>query len=132
MMQRQRFPISTSGGVTKGDTGRLAGIVQQMSWAPTTADTGQPATVQLAILPDDADTGKGWLFYSAAAHQMGAVFVRSPRQPQHGSDGAADQSDTGAAFGVPVVGANDRMRVKVVPGDTGVVIAGALYVWTQN
>jgi hypothetical protein len=74
------------------------------------------------------DTGSGWVFYSETRN-FGAGFTRAPRQPQHGADGAPDPADTGAAFGVPVVGWLDRLRLKLAPADTGVVINGTLYGW---
>lgn|SRR3990167_1510085 len=119
------------GGATKGDTGILAGAVQQFRWYPTTVDTGQVATLVLSVLPDQSDTGRGWNFYSQASINLGAGLTKAPRQAMHGSDGAADPADTGAAFGVPVVGASDRLRCKVIPADTGVVVDGDLYVWMR-
>src|SRR3990167_8282727 len=117
-MQRTRFPIAITTVtpatiLVKGDTGRLTGQIKHISWAPDTVDTGTPATVQLAICPDEGDTGKGFLVYSVS-QQMGAVW-----------DTGGDQLPSGKAFGN-----NDRLRLKVRPTDTGNVIAGALYVWS--
>lgn len=126
-MHRQLFEIDTDTG-TQGDTGPpFHGLVYQMRWQPTTADTG--ADLQIALLPRKDDTGDGWLFVNET-DVLGTDFVRAPRQPQHGSDGAVDPADTGAAFGVPVVGAGDRLRVKVIPG--GAALVGRLYVWTGD
>ena len=113
-MQRIRFPISTPNtGTVKGDTGRLVGQIKHISWAPTVTDTGQNATIDLAICPDEADTGKGFLVYSVS-HQNGVVW-----------DTGGDKLPSGKAFG-----ANDRLRVKFRPVDTGVLLNGSLYVWT--
>src|SRR3990167_24004 len=132
-MSHNRIRLAISGvsaGATEGDTGLLWGRVEQFRWYPTTVDTGQSGTITLAVLPDMADTGVGWSFFSQASVNLGVGQTRAPTQPQHGSDGVADPADTGAAFGVPIVGANDRLRVKIIPGDTGMVIAGNLYVWS--
>ena len=124
-MQRHTFQIDTDTG-TQGDTGvPFYGAVLQMRWNPTTVDTG--ADLQVGMKPRTGDTGDGWLFYDDN-DVLGTDFVRAPRQPQHGSDGAVDPADTGAAFGVPVYGAGDRLRVKVIPG--GAACAGTLYIWT--
>ena len=127
MMQRQIFEIDTDTG-TQGDTGpSFFGEIAQMRWNPTTGDTGGDLLV--ALLPKQGDTGDGWEFYNDN-DVLGTNFVRAPRQPQHGSDGAADPADTGAAFGVPIVGAGDRLRVKVIPG--GAAVVGRLYIWIKN
>ena len=76
---RIRFPISVSGGAAKGDTGRLLGEVPQFRWYPTTADTGQPATLNLAVLPGTSDSGVGFNVYTQAAVNLGAAFTRWPR-----------------------------------------------------
>ena len=94
---RLRFPISVSGGVAKGDTGRLNGEVQNFRWYTNTADTGQPATLNLAVLPSESDSGVGWNFYAQSAVNLGAALTMAPRQPSHGADGAADPADTGCA-----------------------------------
>lgn len=126
-MQRQLFEVSTDTG-TWGDTGpHFSGVIQQIRWNPTTADTG--ADLAIALLPRQNDTGDGWLIYNDN-DSLGVDFVRGLRQPQHGSDGAPDPADTGAAFGVPIVAAGDRLRVKVTPG--GTAVAGRLYVWSRD
>jgi hypothetical protein len=130
--QRLRFRLAASGGAAGGDTGRLTGALAQIRWSPAAADTGQIGTLALSLLPQEGDSGgPGWTFYSESGVNLGAAFTRSPRQPQHGPDGAPDPADTGAAFGVPIVGANDRLRAKITPADTGVVVTGSLYAWTN-
>jgi hypothetical protein len=131
-MQRHIFRLASTGGTRVGDTGRLAGAIQQMRWHPNTTDTGQPSAFTLSILPDGTDSGPGWVFYSQAAVNLGAAFTKAPRQPMHGSDGNVDPADTGSQSGVEVVGANDRLRVKISPADTGVVVDGRLYVWSRE
>lgn len=126
-MTRQLFNVSTDTG-TWGDTGpAFNGTVMQMHWNPSTADTG--ADLAISLLPRSGDTGDGWLIYNDN-DCLGADFTRAPRQPMHGADGAADPADTGAAFGVPIVAAGDRLRIKVTPG--GAAVAGRLYIWTQE
>lgn len=132
-MNRQRFDISVSGGVAAIDTGpNTFGEIRQMRWVHA-ADTGQVATLQLGVYPDQSDTGLGWLFYSAAAANLATQFTKVPYQPVHGSDGNVDPADTGSQVGVPVVMAGDRIRVIVTPSDTGVVLTnGRLYIWTKD
>lgn len=124
-MQRLLFNVNTDTG-TWGDTGPVlaAGMVQQIRWNPTTPDTG--GDLQIAVLPRRGDTGDGWLIYNDN-DCLGANFVRGLRQPQHGSDGAPDPADTGAAFGVPIHVGASRLRVKVIPG--GAAAVGRLYIW---
>ena len=132
-MMRQRFGFSVSGGTVITDTGpTMFGEIAQMRWYHG-ADTGQPGTLEVAAVLDPADTGQDWVIYSAAVANFGAPFTKALRQPQHGSDGAADPADTGAQFGVPIALAGERLRVKITPTDTGVVISnGKLYVWTRE
>lgn len=132
MIQRQLFNLATSVGVARGDTGpSMQGAIMQLRWYPDAADTGQDATLQVGIMSIAGDTGPGWLFYNAS-HNLGAQFTKAPMQPQHGADGAADPSDTGAAFGIPIVAAGDRLRAKIIPADTGVIVAGRLWIWTGD
>ena len=127
MMNRQIFEVDTDTG-TWGDTGPpFFGEVKQMRWNPTTADTG--GDLKVALLPREDDTGDGFEFFNDN-DCLGTNFQRVPMQPMHGSDGAADPADTGAAWGVPVAGAGDRLRVKVIPG--GAAVVGRLYVWTGD
>jgi hypothetical protein len=127
MMQRHFFNVSTDTG-TYGDTGpAFFGSIMQMRWNPTTADTG--ADLAISLLPKMGDTGDGWLIFNDN-DCLGADFVRAPRQSMHGADGAPDPADTGAAFGVPIASAGDRLRIKVTPG--GAAVAGRLYIWTQD
>lgn len=126
-IQRQLFNIST-GSSPSGDTGpSMNGELMQIRWNPIVADTG--ADIRVDLLPRQGDTGDGWTLYSQA-DCLGSNFVKGLRQPQHGSDGAPDPSDTGAAFGVPIVAAGDRVRVKITPG--GAACAGRLYLWWKN
>lgn len=127
MMQRQLFHVSTGMGEW-ADTGpAFHGAIMQMGWQPSTADTG--ADLQITLLPQPGDSGDGWLIYNDN-DCLGADFLKALRQPMHGSDGAPDPADTGAAFGVPIVAAGDRLKVKVIPG--GTAVAGKLYVWTRE
>ena len=96
---------------------------------PTTPDTG--ADLQLSLLPLSGDTGGGWVFYNQN-DCLGVQFTKAPRQPQHGADGAADPSDTGAAFGVPIYGAGDRIRAKAIGGGNAAAVNGLLYIWTES
>jgi hypothetical protein len=126
--ERMNMPLTALGGVGSGDTGALLGELAQMRWSPDVQDTGQVATLSLSLVPKAGDTGSGWVVYSETLN-FGAGFTRAPRQAQHGADGAPDPADTGAAFGVPIVGWLDGLRVKLTPADTGVVISGNLYLW---
>ena len=127
---RTRLLISgINGGNVKGDTGILYGRLEQFRWYPTALDTGTTGTLALAVLPGApgaADTGPGFTAFEVGSLNFGAGFTRAPRQKIYFSDGTLD---TGAAY---VVGAGDRLRAKVTPGDTGMVIDGALYVWTRQ
>lgn len=121
MINRQLFEVSTDTG-TWGDTGPgFNGALLQMRWNPTTADTG--ADLRLDVLPKAADTGDGWTIFNDN-DCLGTNFVRALRQNLHDSTGA---QDTGAG---PIVGAGDRLRVKVTPG--GASVAGRLYIWTLS
>jgi hypothetical protein len=124
MITRQHYEVNTDTG-TWGDTGPPAhGAVLQMRWYPTTGDTG--ADLQITLMPKAGDTGHGWFVYNDN-DVMGTQFVKCPSQPQHSSAGAALPADTGAQFGVPIVLAGDRPRVKVIPG--GAAVVGDLYLW---
>jgi len=122
MMQRQLFDFTDTG--TQAINGpNFSGSVEQYRWVSTGGDTG--GTLELSLQPRQADTGDGFVF---ASHGLAPQLTKAPRQPQHGSDGAADPADTGAAFGVPVVAAGDRLRA-VKTGATG---TGRLYIWTRD
>lgn len=128
--QRILFEVPTNAADTgtQGDTGPvLHGELSHFHWNPTVADTGGDLT--MAVLPKAGDTGDGWNIYSKT-DILGANFTAAPRQPQHGVDGAADPADTGAAFGVPIIFAGDRLRIKLVPA--GGSPAGRLYVYLKN
>jgi len=87
MLSRQIFKINTDTG-TWGDTGpAFSGAILQMRWNPTVPDTG--GDLEIALLPTEGDTGEGFVWYSDN-DCLGADFVKVPRQPQHGSDGAVD------------------------------------------
>lgn len=120
MITRQRFRLSTSGGVTVSDSGNLAGSLEQIRWSPDTNDTGQVAALEIALLPDTDDTGLGWNVHRQAAINLGVGFTEGILS-----------SDTGSLSVVAIVGANDRLRVRAVPADTGVVLAGTLYAWSD-
>lgn len=133
MINRQVFSISASGGVTGGDTGRLEGGLLQFRWYPDAVDTGQSGTLALALFPIMADTGSGWTIYSEAGVNLGVGFNRAPRQATHDANGAVDQTDTGTpAAPTPIVGSGDRLSARIAPTDTGNVIAGKLYVWSEQ
>ena len=124
--KRHYFPVNTDTG-TQGDTGpSFFGAVQQIRWSPSTGDTG--GDLRLDLLPRADDTGDGFAFYDNA-DCLGSAFTQYPRQPTHDPDGNADLHDTGTPIRpVPVVGAGDRIRMKVTPGGSSVV--GTLYIWT--
>jgi hypothetical protein len=131
MIHRQRFNVDVSGGVAFQDTGPPAtGAIIQMRWWHS-ADTGQNATLQISALPDAADTGIGWLIYSSVAANLATQFVKAPRQPTHDLAGDVDGIDTGTpAAPSPYILAGERIKIKVTPSDTGVVLSGGrLYVW---
>lgn len=120
--QRHLFNLSDTGTMT--DTGPcFFGEVCQYRWVNTGGDTG--GSLEMVLMPRPSDTGEGFLI---ASHTLVPNFTKAPRQPQHGVDGAPDPADTGAAFGVPVVAAGDRIRVK----KTGAAGVGRLYVWTRD
>jgi hypothetical protein len=124
-MQRQLYQVSTDTG-SWSDTGLpIMGEIRQIGWQPSTPDTG--GDVVVTLLPQPGDSGDGWVI-AAYPDCLGGDFLRAPRIPQHGIDGNPDPADTGAAFGVPVVAAGDRLRVRIIPG--GSAVAGKLYVWT--
>ena len=129
-MNRSYFPVTVSGGTAySANTSPIDGEIKQIRWHHAT-DTGQVATIEIAVLPDANDTGIGWQIYNRASANVATPFVVAPRQPTHDVSGAIDQTDTGtpAAPGAIAL-ANDRLRLKVTPADTGVVIDGKLYVW---
>ena len=122
MYHRQFFDFTDTG--TQALTGpNFNGSVEQYRWVSTGGDTG--GSLAIGLYPLSGDTGDGFVF---ASHSLTPQFTKAPRQPQHGSDGAADPADTGAAFGVPIVAAGDRLRA-VKTGATG---TGRLYVWTKQ
>lgn len=122
-MHRQRFAIDTDTG-TQGDTGvPVFGAIKQIRWSPSTGDTG--ADLRLDLLPRAEDTGDGFAFYNNS-DCLGSAFTHAPRQPGVSADG----NDTGVDEYFPVVGAGDRIRVKVTPG--GAAVVGTLYVWYKN
>jgi hypothetical protein len=130
MVRHQFRNITVSGGVAHTDTGPpINGAILQMRWWHP-ADTGQVASIQLSALPDTADTGIGWLIYSSVAANLGTQFTKTPRQPTHDLAGDMD-GDTGTPTAPsPWVFAGDRLKLKVTPSDTGVVLSGGrLYIW---
>ena len=118
---RQVFIINTDTG-TQGDTGPpFSGEIHQMRWYPTTADTGADLVVMLR--PEDDDTGSGWIFYNNN-DVLGTQFTIAPRMSiTTNIDGT---TDTG--WGT-IMGAGDRLRVKVTPG--GAACVGKLWVWIR-
>lgn len=132
MHSRKHFPVAVSGGTAYSNSAQaVSGEIAQLRWVHA-ADTGQVATIQVSVLPDEDDTGLGWDIYSRASANIATQFTAAPRQPMHGVDGNPDPADTGSQFGVPILLHGDRLRVLVVPVDTGVVIDGDLYVWVKN
>jgi hypothetical protein len=127
-MQRSYFPVVVTGGVAyAANTVPINGEVKQFRWHHAT-DTGQVATIEVAVLPDQSDTGLGWQIYARASANVATPFVVAPRQPAHDALGL----DTGVDEYVPIAMAGDRLRVKVTPADTGVVIDGKLYIWSSD
>ena len=133
-MPRQRFDINVSGGVASEKIGPpIKGALLQMRWHHP-ADTGQVATLQISALPDENDTGIGWLVYNGPSTNMATQFTKAPRQPTHDLAGDIDGSDTGTpASPSPYVFDGEHLKVKVTPVDTGVVLTGGrLYLWTYD
>src|SRR3989304_1251969 len=124
MLSRQRFDVSTDTG-TWTDTGpAFSGGILQMRGEPVAGDTG--GDLEISLLSElGTDTGNGIIFFSDN-DCLGADFLRVPLQPGHGADGF----DTGVDNYFPIVGAGDRIRVKVTPG--GASLSGRLYVWTYS
>ena len=122
MMQRQRFDVSTDTGHWTDTGPSFSGAILQMGWSPSTPDTG--GDLQITLMPVPGDTGAGWSIYNNN-DCLGSDFLQALRQPQHGSDGAADTGHF-----APIAAAGDRLRVKVTPG--GAAVVGKLYVWTVN
>jgi hypothetical protein len=134
MIIRQRFDVDVAGGVVFQDTGQpVNGELMQMRWWHP-ADTGQVATLQVSVLPVTDDTGVGWLIYNGAATNLATQFVKAPRQFSHDLAGDPDQTDTGTpASPEPIVLAHERLKIRVAPADTGVVLSGGrLYVWSKE
>jgi len=120
---RQIFEFADTG--TAGDTGPATnGIIRQIRWNPTTADTG--ADLQISLLPRMGDTGDGWLIYSKA-NVLGSNFASGLGQMAVDHVG---KTDTGL---YPIVAAGDRIRPKVV-NQAGVATAttGRLYIWVES
>lgn len=122
-MTRQIFEFSDTG--TAGDTGpATSGVIRQIRWNPSAADTG--ADLQIALLPRMGDTGDGWLIYSKA-NVLGTQFAYALGQMAVNQVGV---TDTGLAL---IALAGDRIRPKVV-NQAGVATAtvGRLYIWVEN
>ena len=122
-MTRQIFEFSDTG--TAGDTGpATSGVIRQIRWNPSAADTG--ADLQIALLPRMGDTGDGWLIYSKA-NVLGSNFAFGIGQMAVDHVG---KTDTGL---YPIYAAGDRIRPKVI-NQAGVATAttGRLYVWIEN
>ena len=132
-MRAQRkitVPVNSTGGTTIGDTGFLSGALHQLLWSPVTPDTGQSAAVSVALIPTrSGDTGTGFNIYAETLN-MGAVARRAPRLPAH--DASGNVLDTGGDESVPAFGDNDRLRFKIIPGDTGMVLLGSLHCWVGD
>jgi hypothetical protein len=122
-MMRQRFDVDTDTGRWSDIGPPFFGAILQMAWNPSTGDTGGDLEVALKPL-SDGDTGPSWVVYSDN-DCLGTDFIKAPRQHAHGLNGIAD---TGSP--VPVVGAGDRLRVKVTPG--GAAVVGKLYIWSAD
>lgn len=124
-MDRSYFPVTVSGGTAYAvSTPPIQGEIKQLRWHHA-VDTGQIAVIELAVLPDQADTGLGWQVYARASANVAAAFVVAPRQAAHDHLGL----DTGVDFYVPIALAGDRLGLRVTPADTGVVIDAKLYIW---
>jgi hypothetical protein len=126
--QRTNFPLTVIGGTGSGDSGLLVGELSQLRWTPDTPDTGQAGSLAIVLVPGE-DTGSGWTVFEESVANFGAGFSRVPRQPQHRPDGSPDLTDTGNPTLAPVVGGLDKLRVRLEPADTGVVISGTLLLW---
>lgn len=120
-ISRQTFQINTDTG-TQGDTGKATfGQIVQVTWRPTTADTG--GDLYLVALPVMGDTAGGMLVLNDN-DCLGAQFSKQPTIPQTHVDGF----DTGAALDIPRYVAGERLRVKVTPGGAAVVGTVAVYI----
>jgi hypothetical protein len=121
---RQVFEFNDTG--TAGDTGPAThGVIRQIRWNPSAADTG--ADLHISLLPKQGDTGDGWLIYSRA-NVLGAQF--SGALGQRAVDQAGLQ-DTGQLALITLAG--DRLRPKVVnQAGTGTATVGRLYIWVEN
>jgi len=120
MMTRQRFALSGSSSPFSDTGPPFTGYIMQLAWYPSVVDTGGDLAIDL--MPNIADTGEAITIYNDN-DCLGTRFLRAPTQPQHHPDGF----DTGASSDVPVVGAGDRLRIRVTPAASS--IAGTLYVW---
>lgn len=122
-MTRQIFEFSDTG--TAGDTGpATSGVIRQIRWNPSAADTG--ADLHISLLPRMGDTGDGWMIYSKA-NVLGTQFAYALGQMAVNQVGV---TDTGLAL---IALAGDRIRPKVV-NQAGVATAtvGRLYIWVEN
>jgi len=121
-VERHRFDVNTDTGVWT-DTGvSFHGAIQQMRWNAATGDTGADLQISL-INQTGGDTGDNMVIYEDN-DCLGTDFTKVPMQPAHASDG----TDTGVDQYALIVGAGERMRVKVTPG--GAAVVGTLYIWT--
>jgi hypothetical protein len=125
--QRYKFDISTDTGVKttqSGDTGHnVFGEIRQLVWNPTANDTG--AGLYIALIPRMGDTGDGFQVVNYTKG-LNANWVRFPTAQTSHSDGL----DTGSSTDEYFVGAGDRLRIKITPGQN--LCAGRLYVYVKK
>ena len=127
---RQTFAIDTDTGLnltTVGDSGpKMWGEVRQIRWAPGALNLDTGASLQIALLPKDGDSGDGFVIYEENDNLI-ADWVRYPRMPFVYSTGVANTGDSGYET---IVAAGDRLRVKITPGYKQ--CKGNLYVWSKD
>lgn len=117
---------TVSGGVTAWDTGPYPanGAIQHVLWRPSASDTGQVGTISV-FSGSAGDTGLDNLIYTEGSLNLGTIVSKVPTQDIVSGTGAAD---TGVA---PFVLANDKLRARVIPADTGTAVSGTIEIRTD-
>lgn len=122
---------SGTGASSVSDTGPpVDGFLHQVRWESLgSADTGSTDTgadLQIFSQQREADTGDGFLVLNDN-DILGADKLWMPRTTITTTAGV---TDTGTEDMEPVAFANDRPRVRVIPGSAGV--KGRLYLWFKG
>jgi len=126
-IKRYIFNVSTDTGLSalqSGDTGKsVFGEFRQLRWNPTSIDTG--GDLYVALLPKDGDSGDGFQIFSKN-DILGANFTRLvTQQTVHN-----DNFDTGSTSEMHFVAAGERVRIKVLPGQSE--CRGRLYLYFKE